>query len=243
MNESTTNQGEIERATPQRKLPFRFSAVEMLIALVLLLVATPLIQDLPHGRGIEAILLSLFYLSAVLAVGTRKRTMIFSILLAVPAVLAKWLNHFRPELFPAHISLALGLVFLAFVIIHILRFVLLSRRVNSEVLCASIATYLSLGLLWALAYRLVAIVNPAAFAITVAEPGQSSMSGFAAFYFSYVTLSTVGYGDIAPVSSVARMLAVTESMTGTLYVAVLIARLVALYSTAASPNKEQTPEP
>jgi hypothetical protein len=238
----TTNAGKTNQAVPGRKFPFRFSAVEMLIALVLLLVITPLIQDLPQGQGIEAILLSIFYLFAVLAVGTRKRTMIFSLLLAVPAVLAKWLNHFRPDLIPAHVALAVGLIFLAFVIIHILRFVLRSRAVNSEVLCASIATYLSLGLLWALAYRLVAIVNPAAFAMNVAQPGQSSMSGFAAFYFSFVTLSTVGYGDITPVSSVARMLAVTESMTGTLYVAVLIARLVALYSTTNLPTKEQTPE-
>ncbi len=56
------------------------------------------------------------------------------------------------------------------------------------------------------------------------------MEGFNAFYFSFITLSTVGYGDITPVSKVARMLAATEAMTGLLYVAVLIARLVALYS-------------
>ena len=57
------------------------------------------------------------------------------------------------------------------------------------------------------------------------------MAGFNAVYFSYITLTTVGYGDIAPVSNVARMLAITESMSGTLFVGVLIARLVSLYST------------
>ena len=50
-----------------------------------------------------------------------------------------------------------------------------------------------------------------------------------AFYFSFITLSTVGYGDITPVSRIARWLAAMEAMTGSLYVAVLIARLVALY--------------
>ena len=55
------------------------------------------------------------------------------------------------------------------------------------------------------------------------------MDGFNAFYFSFITLSTVGYGDITPVSRIARWLAAMEAMTGLLYVAVLIARLVALY--------------
>jgi voltage-gated potassium channel Kch len=57
------------------------------------------------------------------------------------------------------------------------------------------------------------------------------MSGFTAIYFSFITLTTVGYGDIVPVSTVARMLTSTEAMTGTLFMAVLIARLVSLYST------------
>jgi hypothetical protein len=58
------------------------------------------------------------------------------------------------------------------------------------------------------------------------------MNGFTGFYFSFITLSTVGYGDITPVSRAARWLAAMEAMTGLLYVAVLIARLVSLYSSA-----------
>ena len=58
------------------------------------------------------------------------------------------------------------------------------------------------------------------------------MKGFNAFYFSFITLSTVGYGDITPLSRIARWLAATEAMTGLLYMTVLIARLVSLYSTS-----------
>ena len=90
-----------------------------------------------------------------------------------------------------------------------------------------------LGLLWTVAYWLVDQLDPGAFAFNTNE-GRQSISGFNAFYFSFVTLSTVGYGDITPVSKVARMLAAMEAMTGLLYVAVLIARLVALYSSPKS---------
>jgi voltage-gated potassium channel Kch len=97
-----------------------------------------------------------------------------------------------------------------------------------------------LGLLWSLAYRLVDTLTPGAFAFNATH--EQSMADFSAFYFSFVTLTTVGYGDITPVSSVARMLAVMESMTGTLYVAVLIARLVALYSVPEPLTRNDNPD-
>jgi hypothetical protein len=67
------------------------------------------------------------------------------------------------------------------------------------------------------------------------------MKGFTAVYFSFITLSTVGYGDIAPVSGVLRMLTMIEAITGTFYMAVLIARLVAVYSTSTFAAQEQDP--
>jgi len=77
-------------------------------------------------------------------------------------------------------------------------------------------------------------VNPSAFAFSTAGATKQTMAGFDAFYFSFITLSTVGYGDITPVSRIARWLAAMEAMTGLLYVTVLIARLVSLYSTPKS---------
>jgi voltage-gated potassium channel Kch len=66
------------------------------------------------------------------------------------------------------------------------------------------------------------------------------MTGFTAIYFSFITLTTVGYGDIVPVTTVARMLTSTEAMTGTLFLAVLISRLVSLYST--QPPTDSSPK-
>ena len=212
----------------------RFSAVELLIALALLFFFFPFVEEVKGGDLIVSILLSLVLVSAVLAVASRRRTLIVALLLAIPAVGGRWINHFRPDVLPAAVFLVAGLGLVAFVVVNLLRFVLRAPSVNVEVLCASISAYLMLGLMWTIAYWLVAQVTPTAFAFNTTTGTKESMEGFNAFYFSFITLSTVGYGDITPVSKVARMLAAMEAMTGLFYVAVLIARLVSLYSVPGS---------
>jgi hypothetical protein len=207
----------------------RFSTVQLLVALALLFFFFPFVEEVKAGDLIVSILLSLVLLCAVLAVSDRKGVLLIALVLAIPAIAGRWINHFRPDLVPPAVFLIAGLVLVAFVVVNLLRFVWRAPSVNVEVLCASISAYLMLGLMWTMAYWLVDQLTPGAFAFNT-NAGRQSMNGFNAFYFSFVTLSTVGYGDITPVSKVARMLAAMEAMTGLLYVAVLIARLVALYS-------------
>jgi hypothetical protein len=73
-------------------------------------------------------------------------------------------------------------------------------------------------------------LDPNSFVFTLGPKSGQSMNGFTGLYFSFITLSTVGYGDIIPLSEVARMLAILEAMFGMFYMALLIARLVSLYS-------------
>jgi hypothetical protein len=114
------------------------------------------------------------------------------------------------------------------------------RRIsgNSEVLCASISAYLLLGVVWTFAYWLIAELIPGAFALSVAAGSGASMKDFNGIYYSFITLSTVGCGDITPVANVAKMLAAVEGITGVLYVAVLIARLVSIQA-AYRPREDQ----
>jgi len=223
-----------ESVNPVPKLRMhRFSTVELLIALALLLFFFPFVEEVKGGDLIVSLLLSLVLLSAVLAVASRGRTLVVALLLAIPAIGGRWINHFRPDLIPPAVFLVAGLALVAFVVVNLLRFVLRAPSVNTEVLCASISAYLMLGLMWTMAYWLVDQLTPGAFAFNTSA-GKESMNGFNAFYFSFVTLSTVGYGDITPVARIARWLAAMEAMTGLLYVAVLIARLVSLYSSPKS---------
>jgi hypothetical protein len=212
----------------------RFSTVQLLVALVVLLVSAPFVEELEGGHLILSCLFSLVLLAAVVAVANRKRTLVIALALAIPAIAARWINQLRPDLVHAAVFLVFALVLLAYVIGHLLHFILRAPVVTVEVLCASIAAYLMLGLTWTVAYWLVDQVTPGGAFSFNTERGAHSMNGSTGFYFSFITLSTVGYGDITPVSQAARLLAATEAMTGLLYVAVLIARLVSLYSRANS---------
>ena len=216
----------------------RFSAVELLIVIVVLIVTSPFLGQLPGGAGIEAVLMTVVLLSAVLAIGEQVRTLRLAALLVLPALIARWLYHFRPELLPQAVYLIAALGFIAFVVVLLLRFVLRASLVNAEVLCAGIVIFLMLGMIWAFAYTLAARLGPGAFAFASDGSPDRTMDGFTAFYFSFMTLSGAGCGDITPVSRAVRMLTAVESMLGLFYVAVLVARLVSLYC-APNPTLNQ----
>ncbi|WP_372521849.1 potassium channel family protein [Sulfuricaulis sp.] len=212
----------------------RVSMIDLLVTLVLLMVAAPFVHQVQYGQLIEAVLLTLVLLSAVAVVGASRRMLLLATVLAAPAVVGSWINHVRPDWLPPEIYLTSSLLFVAFVVVNLLRFTLRAPRVNVEVLCAAISNYLMIGLLWMFAYLLAARLVPDAFSFTVGPASDRLLDGFNALYFSFVTLSTVGYGDIVPLSRVVRMLSILEATTGMFYVTVLVARLVALYSTEGS---------
>lgn len=220
----------------------RHPSAQFLGALVLALVSSPFTEELKNGDLIEALRLTVVMVSGLVAVGGRRRLLALGIALVTPALVGKWLNHWQPTLVPAWMFLVPAVLFLLLLVGQLLRFILGAPRVNSEVLCAAVLGHLLLGMLWALAYILVARLSPGAFAFSAGPPAAQVMKGFTAVYYSFITLCTVGYGEIVPVSGAARMLAMMESVIGTFYMAVLIARLVSLHAatgTTAKPGNSE----
>jgi hypothetical protein len=113
----------------------------------------------------------------------------------------------------------------------ILAFVLRQRALTLDSIFATIAAYLLIAGLFAQIYMCLLTWNPASFSLPVDIAGrpvhllQADMT-----YFSLVTLATVGYGDILPVTSTARMLSMIQAVTGQFYVAVVVAIFVGMYS-------------
>ena len=206
----------------------RYSAIELLIIITAFFVSFPFIENLQSAPLIEAILLTVVLLSAIVTISERRRVLIVAIVLALPALIGRWINYSYPDLLAPEVYLVSAIIFVVFIIANLLRFILTAPEITVEVICESLSVYLLLALAWAFAYWLVAELVPDAFAFNASLKGTMTIKGFDGLYFSIVTLSTLGYGDISPVAKAARMLAAMEALSGPLYLAVLIARLVAI---------------
>jgi hypothetical protein len=147
--------------------------------------------------------------------------------LIVATALVRLAGQFAPSrLFIAAEAIAVMLtagVFGALLISRVLR----DGRINIHRIVAACGTFLLLGLVFAQAYKLLALFVPQGFAIAGTPVDEAAMH-FRFTYFSFVTLTSTGYGDITPIHPYTRSLATFEAITGQLYLAVLIARLVAL---------------
>jgi hypothetical protein len=228
-------------------LQHRFAV--LLCALVLLLAGTPLV----HGFRPEApsrmvdlvipVLFAVLLLSAVVAVSRTHATRTLALLLAVPTVILQALPTWIAGEGLVVASHCLSVLFLGYVIILVLKYLFVGQRVTADMICASLCVYLLLGVLYALAYSMLYSLDPDSFIFAFAEDDKTEVIRFGGrrtlipIYYSFVTMSTLGYGDIVPTSSVARMCAALQAVVGQLYLAVLVARLVGLHishSTAAS---------
>lgn len=167
---------------------------------------------------------TLMLVSAVVVASGERRTLVLALLMASVTLAVRWAVWFSPPgvlgAWPELVVCATVLVF-SFII---LRQVVRPGEVNLSRVLGAIAVYLLLGIAWASAYQAAEHFFPGSFVSTTAQP--VSVTDW--MYFSFVTLTTVGYGDIVPVHRVARSLATGEALTGQLYLAVLLARLVSL---------------
>ena len=220
--------------------------VVLLQALVLFMLATPVVQLLGPSRlasGVLTVLFLVMICMAAFAVSTRRRTGIVTVSLVVPVFIFQWLNLALDWHSVEIARLALGIVFLSYIVAVILRYLFATERVTFDVICASLCVYILLGVVWALGYSLLESIAPHSFAFSLADPADSVTMEFGgertvfALYYSFVTMTTLGYGDIVPTTSLARMVAVVQAVTGQLYLVVLVARLVGLHIVHASSPK------
>jgi len=102
--------------------------------------------------------------------------------------------------------------------------VLLTGEVDLNIITGSVALYLILGFIWAIFYTLLIQLSPEA--IRGVEPENWTHSLSTMTYFSFVTLTTLGYGDISPVTPIAKVLVMLEAVVGMFYIAIIVASLI-----------------
>jgi hypothetical protein len=199
------------------------------ILVLFIFVLPSLVVQQGRGRSLVVDLaFTALLLAGVAALSTRPAARAALLVLVVGATAVRW----GP--FAAQSTAAAGLVSVAAMALVVLAQTFRAGPVNVHRIQGAVAAYLLLGLGWALAYELVSLLAAGAFSST--GPTGPERSDFV--YFSFVTLTTVGYGDVTPVHPVARSLAVAEALMGQLYPAILLARLVSLATSNRPPDSE-----
>jgi hypothetical protein len=207
-------------ANHYRNQPFSY----FFVALLGLILLSPVLEDHLYGERLIRVLFTITLAAAVCAASEQRKALILSICLAVPWLILTWSGVGTYET-----SLDLIARFL-FVALNMVVFCLIIHRVISadvidvNIICGGLALYLLLAVNWAVTYVIIEGLAPGSFAA-----GDAPIAWHKFLYFSLTTITTLGYGDFLPTSPFARIWATLEAVTGVLYIAVLIARLVSLY--------------
>jgi Ion channel len=197
----------------------------LLVLLVGNIFIVPLSEFATWGRFAARAILSLIIISGVLVTVRDRRVVLLALLLALGSVFVGWEGLERPQLYLRLFNDLYSLVFLGFLVALILRQVLRAGPITAHRVQGSVAVYLLLGLLWAVSYEMVEMVQPGSFAI-FGQKGKAILPQLG--YFSFTTLTSLGFGDIVPLNPLARSLVVLEALVGQLFPVILIARLVTM---------------
>lgn len=179
-------------------------------------------------------ILAYLIVAATFAVGSTSKSSRTVVMLAIPTIVLEILDVSTLRDDTQILSHGFGMLFLGYVIVQLLGLVFQSRRVTADTIFASLCAYLLLATFWMYAYSLLELFDEGAFFYSMmsdqprimrlgAEPAGIEL------YYSLVTMTTLGFGDIVPVSPAARSLTSLQAVVGQLYLAVLVARLVGLH--------------
>ena len=215
----------------------------LLISLLFLFVVSPFVLPLRYGVILMDIAGVIVLLLGLHAISARKGSFIVATVLAFCTVAASWLMVVLQREPILIASYGLVLVLLGLFSFSILGYVLRADKISADKIYGAVCVYLLVGYAWTFGYATMELIQPGSFSgLAEKETISYAERVMELRYFSLATLTTVGYGDIAPRSSVARTMATLEAIMGQFYLAVLVARLVGLHIVHASASRSDDPK-
>ena len=214
--------------------PLSHSKERFLILICLILgtiVLVPILKGFAALRIFLDIFITAIYISMVYTVSHKKRHLYIGVLLAMAMLISLWLQYFQQSNLVFAIGRICGILLLIMVIINTLAFIFKSEDVTIEVIYAAMLVYLLMAFMWSFVYVLLVLINSASFNVAL-NPGQSYQMRF--IYYSFVTITTLGYGDITPATELASSFSILEAVVGQLYLVVVVARLVGMHVSSQS---------
>lgn len=198
----------------------------LLISMTLAFVATPFFPN--EIQPINIFILMSLVMAFVILSDTRGHV-IGAIVLMVPVVISLVNYDQGQQLSDLLYFFSITGAFLLLLSISLTQQIFARKTVDNNTLVSAICIYYSMAMFWAMLYGIIAIFIPDAFNFNLESHPQERISEL--LYFSMVTLTTLGYGDLTPVAPTARSIAVMEAMVGQIYLTILVARLVGLHIT------------
>lgn len=199
--------------------------LSLLAAVLLFLLLQPLFYVLEFSSHLAHFLLCLILLAAVVSSGNRRLARYLGLGLILPAFVFTWITDSGSPSWLISMSFALNVAILGVAVLSLLGDIYQNPKVDIHSIIGAITTYLLIGLAFALVYDWVALLDHDAIR-GLNDFGTVEAHLSHSVYFSFVTLSTLGYGDITPVTPLARTIAWVEAVAGQLFLAVMIAFLV-----------------
>jgi voltage-gated potassium channel len=203
----------------------------LLLALVMLMLMQLTVETTVGKYLLEAIFIAVL-LTGLRAIETQKGLFGFEVILLLVSVvlsIAGTVTNNTPLFF---IGNTCRVIFMAMVALTILRDLFRGRSVSGDTLAGAVCVYLLIAVIWGYFFLLIEVIVPGSFSFTQGHARMQlwiSQEFFPFFYFSMVTITTVGYGDMSPVTSEAQTFATIEALIGQIYLTILVARLVGMY--------------
>jgi voltage-gated potassium channel len=199
----------------------------LLVSLVAIIFIYPAVAEHPLARYLLGFLFATTPLTGIYAVSDNRRVLIVGTILGIPALLSI-IGHFfwDASIVNDELYLTLIVVYYWFTTVAIIRNLFKRRKVDLDTILSAVSTYLMIGLSFSVLYMLTMFHTPGSFTVSTAG---GVIQWHDMIYYSFVTLTTLGYGDITPLTPHARSLSILEAACGVMYMAILIARLVSEY--------------
>ena len=216
----------------------------LLLALVMLMLMQLTVDTTVGKYLLEATFIAVL-LTGLRAIETQKGLLGFEVILLLIGVvlsIAGTVTNNTPLFF---IGNTCRVVFMIMVALTILIDLFRSRKVSGDTLAGAVCVYLLIAVIWGYFFLLIEVIVPGSFSFTQGHARMQlwiSQEFFPFFYFSMVTITTVGYGDMSPVSSEAQTFATIEALIGQIYLTILVARLVGMYMVHQQSDNENSGE-
>ena len=211
----------------------------LLISLLLIFVISPFVVPYYYGPTILNVIAAIVLLSATYAVSRRRSFFIFGLSMTIFSIAVTFWLAIAPSYWLVIVSHGSLVVAIIFFVVAILSYVLGSGKVTWDKIYGATCAYLLLGYAWTFAYSVIEEVQPNSFTLLGAPMPHDVVGRVMQLrYFSFVTLATVGYGDIVPHTQMARTVALLEAMLGQFYLVALVGRLVGLHIVHGGERRE-----